>query len=167
MLRCGSRNSLELRHLQGRYYCDLPRYSYGGGMEGLRGGSHVDCGTYWFCYTYIANSTALRHRSLPRKKTWRDIYPHFKFFPCSPSRSDDQTVAVRLQPTGTSCSSTGASRQRRLTVLAQGESVRDRRLNRHYATVVHAGRLDRGLKPPGYHHCTAMRWWRLLPLAEI
>ena len=126
VLRCGSRNSLALRHLQGRYSCDLPWYSYGGGMEGLWGGSHVDCVTYWFCCTYNVNSTAFRHRSRSGKKTWRVIYPHFKGFCNSPSRSDDLTVAVRLQPTGTSCSRTGASRHRRLTT--QHSAVATRRL---------------------------------------
>ena len=73
VLRCGSRNSLVLQHLQGRYVCELPRCCYGGGMEGLRCRSHVDCVTYWYCSTYNVNLTAFRHRSRPRKIMVYDV----------------------------------------------------------------------------------------------
>lgn len=80
-------------------------------------------------------------------KSWR-----YSVFPGLPSRSDDLTVAVRLQPTGKGLDSRTASRQRRLMArwwgvatglwaLAIQPSLRDG---------THTGRLHRGLKPPGY-----------------
>jgi hypothetical protein len=74
-----------------------------------------------------------------------------------PSRSDELTVAVRLQPTGKGLARAVVSPQRRLSVKRQGRASSPSAARPSPRDGRALGRLHRGLKPPGYHRYTAPR----------